>query len=83
MTDTVPTVSVPAAQVTIVDVFAKQVEMGAQLAVIHEQLKQLPDHEQRIRQLEAARAKLWGAAAVIGAVCGGGASWVAIIATRR
>ena len=44
--------AVPAAQVTIVDVFAKQVEMGSQLAIISEQLKAIPDHEQRIRSLE-------------------------------
>ena len=83
MTDTPVTVSVPAAQVTIVDVFAKQIEMGAQLLVIHEQLKQLPDHEQRLRALEAAKAKIWGAAAVLGAICGGGAGWIALAVARR
>jgi hypothetical protein len=83
MTDAIPTVSVPAAQVTIVDVFAKQVEMGAQLAVIHEQLKQLPDHEQRIRSLESAKAKVWGAAMVLGAIAGGGAGWVALAIGRH
>ena len=36
----------------LVDVFAKQIEMNAQLAVISEQLRQLPDHELRIRALE-------------------------------
>jgi hypothetical protein len=46
------------ATVRLVDVFAKQVEMGAQLAVIHEQLKAIPDHEQRIRALERWRYSL-------------------------
>ena len=40
------------APVTILDVYTKQVELGAQLAVIHEQLKAIPDHEARIRALE-------------------------------
>jgi len=62
---------------------AMQVEMGAQLAVIHEQLKAIPDHEQRIRVLEAAKAKMIGASLVIGALGGGAASWIALPVTRR
>ena len=46
------------ATIRLVDVFAKQIEMGAQLAVITEQLKQIPDHEQRIRALERWRYSL-------------------------
>ena len=71
------------APVTILDVYTKQVEMGGQLAVIGEQLKAIPDHENRLRALEAAKAKIWGAAAVIGAICGGGAGWIALAVTRR
>ncbi len=44
--------------IRLLDVFAKQVEMGAQLAVISEQLRQLPDHEIRIRALERWRYSL-------------------------
>jgi hypothetical protein len=33
-------------------VFAKQIEISVQLAVNHEQLKAISDHEQRIRALE-------------------------------
>ena len=72
-----------AAPVTLLDVFAKQIEMGAQLAVIHEQLKAIPDHEQRLRALETARAKVYGAAITLGAVAGGGASWIALVITRH
>lgn len=72
-----------AATVSMLDVFAKVVEMHATLAVISEQLKQLPDHEQRLRILEAARARLAGASLVIGALAGGGAGWVAIALSRR
>ena len=74
---------VPVAQITVVDVFAKQVEMSVQLAVIGKQLEVLPDHEQRIRVLELARAKMWGAAAVLGALCGGGAAWIALAVSHR
>lgn len=67
-----------AAPVTILDVFTKQVEMGAQLAVIHEQLKAIPDHEQRIRALETGRAKMTGAAVVISALVSAGATWISL-----
>jgi hypothetical protein len=36
----------------LLDIWTKQVEIGAQLGVISEQLKAIPDHEQRIRALE-------------------------------
>ena len=42
----------------LVDVFAKQVEMGAQLAVMNDRIGQLPDHETRIRALERWRYSL-------------------------
>lgn len=73
----------PTSPVTILDVFTKQVEMGAQLAVIHEQLKALPDHEQRIRALETAKAKLYGAAAAISMIVSGLATWIGIVVTRH
>jgi hypothetical protein len=75
-----PLVSAP---VTLLDIYTRQVEMGAQLAVIGEQLKQLPDHEQRIRVLEASRARLAGACVAVGAVAGGAAGWVALVLTHR
>ena len=36
-----------------------------ELAVLREQLKAIPDHEDRIRKLESAKAKLIGAVAVV------------------
>jgi hypothetical protein len=55
---TTPIQPVPAAQITIVDVYTRQVEMNATLATIQEQLKAIPDHEQRIRALERWRYSL-------------------------
>jgi hypothetical protein len=78
-----PQPPLPVAPVTLLDIYTRQVEMGAQLAVIHEQLKAIPDHEQRIRVLERAKATVWGAAAALGAVCGGGAAWIALAVTHR
>lgn len=47
-----PLVAVPAAQITVVDIFAKTIEMQTTLVAISEQLKAIPDHEARIRSLE-------------------------------
>lgn len=76
-------VQVPTAPVTILDVFTKQVEMGAQLAVIGEQLKAIPDHENRIRVLEAARAKLMGAATFAGLFAGSLGTWLILVITHN
>jgi hypothetical protein len=81
MTTELPAVAV--ASVSLLDVYTRQVEMGAQLAVIHEQLKAIPDHELRIRALESARARIWGAAITLGAIAGGGASWIALAVSHR
>lgn len=67
---------VPVAQITVVDVFAKQIEMGAQLAVIHEQLRAIPDHEQRIRGLERFRFVLTGLATIGGILAGAVGYWI-------
>lgn len=72
-----------AAPVTLLDIYTRQVEMGAQLAVIQDRLTLLPDHEQRLRVLELARAKIYGAAAVLGATAGGGAAWIALAVSHR
>jgi hypothetical protein len=77
------TTPMPSAAVTILDVYAKQVEMGAQLGVIHEQLKAIPDHEQRIRALESARYRLAGACTVAGALAGGAAGWIALVLSHH
>ena len=56
---------------TLAQILLKMGEMGNQLAAIGEQLKALPDHENRIRGLEAAKAKLIGASAATGLLSGG------------
>jgi len=58
-------------------VLIKLGEMGAQLAVITEQLKSIPDHEQRLRALERARWPL-PTVAGIAAVGSAVAAWVAV-----
>jgi len=78
-----PQAPLAAAPVTILDVFTKQVEMGAQLAVIHEQLKAIPDHEARIRVLEASRSKMMGAAAAVAALVSAGGTWIGVVVTRH
>lgn len=45
-------------------------EMGVQLAVISEQLKDVPDHELRIRALEQFRWKATGLAIAAGGITG-------------
>lgn len=60
-------------------ILMKQGEMGIQLAVISEQLKAVPDHENRIRVLETARAKQIGAAVAISALVSGLGTWIGII----
>jgi hypothetical protein len=54
------------AVITMAAIYAEQVKMSAQLAVISDRLGQLPDHEARIRRLEAWRYAL--PPAVIGAL---------------
>jgi hypothetical protein len=53
-------------------------EMGAQLAVIAEQLKDIPDHEARLRVLERARWPL-PTVALVASVGAGIAAWVAAL----
>ena len=78
-----PAPQVAPAEGMLAQILVKQGEMGMQLAVITEKLADLPDHEQRIRILEAAKAKVWGAAVVLGAVSGGGAGWIALAIARH
>jgi len=69
--------------IRLIDVYAEQVKMSAQLAVIHEQLRQLPDHEARIRVLENSRAKIFGATIALSAVVSGCGTWVGLVITHR
>jgi hypothetical protein len=73
----------PSAAVTVLDVYTKQVEMGAQLAVIGEQLKAIPDHEARIRVLEANRSKLIGATVAVSALVSAAGTWLGFMVTHR
>jgi hypothetical protein len=68
-----------AAAATMAQILLKQGEMGTQLAIISEQLKAVPDHEQRIRVLEQSRARIAGAAitaAGVGAAVSAIGTWI-------
>jgi hypothetical protein len=65
--------------VTLLDIYTRQMEIGATLAVLHEQLKAVPDHEQRIRRLEASRAKLIGATLAVSATVSALGTWVGLV----
>lgn len=95
MTEMVPG---PASTVTLLDIYTRQVEMNAQLAVIHEQLRAIPDHENRLRALETAmpdgassrmavleqfRWKIAGVAGLISVLCGGVVASIVVWALNR
>jgi len=52
------------------------VEMRVHLAAVREVL---PDHETRIRELEAAKAKLLGACLLLATVAGSASGWLALV----
>lgn len=58
-------------------------EMGIQLAVISEQLKDIPDHETRLRALERFRFTLMGAVVVISALFSALGTWVGLAVARH
>lgn len=58
-------------------------EIGVELAVIREQLKAIRDHEERIRILEASRAKLVGAALAGSAIISMLGTWIGIAVTHH
>jgi hypothetical protein len=63
-------------------ILLKQGEMGIQLAVISEQLKAVPDHENRLRALETARSKMLGACIGISVVISTLGTWIGFIVHR-
>lgn len=73
-------------------------KISAQIAVMDERLKAVPDHENRLRLIEAAlppnletrlgilettKAKLLGMALTVSALASAGGTWVGILLTRR
>ena len=71
-----------ASPVTILDVYTKQVQLDGKLDLINERLQAIPDHEARLRVLEAGRAKLIGAALAVSTVVSAGGTWIGFLATR-
>ncbi len=70
---------IPSDTAATTQILLKLGEMGTQLAVIHEQLKDLPDHEARIRILETSRNKLLGAAVAVSAFVSAAGTWIGLL----
>lgn len=68
--------------VTILDVYTRQVQLDAKLDIINDRLQAIPDHEQRIRILEAGRAKLAGAVLAASMLISAAGTWIGFLATR-
>jgi hypothetical protein len=69
--------------VTLLDIYTRQIEMGGKLELIQDRLNAIPDHENRIRLLEASKAKLYGAAITLSVVGSAGGTWIGIILARH
>lgn len=67
----------------MLDIYYRQIDIGTRLAVIHEQLKAIPDHEQRVRCLEASRAKLIGAAMAASAIVSALGTWIGLVVAHH
>jgi hypothetical protein len=83
VTDIQPAPMMPTAPVTLLDIYTRQVEMGGTLGVIQERLTAIPDHESRIRRLEALSGKLIGAAVAVSTIVSGLGTWLGVILTRH
>lgn len=58
-------------------------KLSTQIAVMDEKLKDLPDHESRIRMLENAKAKLYGGVIAVSALISGAGTWIGIVVSRH
>lgn len=67
----------------LAQILLKLGEISTQVAVMQETLKQIPDHETRLRALETAKAKLYGGAIAAGTLSGGVATIIYWALTRR
>ncbi len=75
-----PLISPP---VTLLDIYTRQIELAGQLTLINERLSPIPDHENRIRSLEASKAKLYGAAVTLSVVGSAAGTWIGIVVTHH
>lgn len=81
----------PAQQISLLDIYTKQIEMGSDLRTLKEML---PDHENRIRAvegqipphleerlgaLETTKAKMFGLAAAVSVIASAGGTWLGLI----
>lgn len=63
----------------IVDLYVKVIKMQVQLADMDEKLAELSNHGTRLRVLESAKARLYGACVVLGVLVSGGSGWIALV----
>lgn len=79
MSEIPPTQPDLASPATLLDIYTRLAKISGGLDVIHEQLKDIPDHEQRLRRLEASRAKLIGAAVAVSATVSALGTWLGLV----
>ena len=58
-------------------------KLSTQIAVMDEKLKDLPDHEHRIRLLESAKAKLYGGVFAVSVLVSAAGTWVGALITHH
>jgi len=73
----------PTAPVTLLDIYTQQIRIDGKLDLIQKDLEKIPDHEARIRVLEAARGKLIGAAITVSAAVSAFGYWIGYALTRH
>lgn len=74
---------IPVAPVTLLDVYTRQIEMTGKLELIQDRLNAIPDHENRIRMLEASKFKLYGAAVTLSVVGSAMGTWIGIVLSHH
>lgn len=82
MTGQGATTSVLAGDGGMAQILVELGKISTQIAVMDERVKAIPDHESRIRLLEAAHLKLLGGSLALSVVAGGGAGWIALLLAR-
>lgn len=66
----------PAQQISLLDIYTKQIEMAGQMNNLSEKL---PDHENRIRSLETSRGRIVGLALAVSVISSAGGTWLGLL----
>lgn len=70
----------PTYTLTLLDVYTAQLKLEGKVDVMNTRLEAVQGLETRIRGLENAKARVYGVAATLGVLTGGGAGWAALMA---